>query len=195
MTTPHNDHPSLVKASNFPIPEGEHARLAALRALEVLDTPAEQSFENIVHLATMLFNVPVALISLVDAERQWFKARRGIKLQEMPRSVAFCAHAIMKTGVCLIPDAREDARFADNPLVAHEDGFRFYAGAPLTTHEGYRIGSLCILDRSPRKNFGPEQQVCLEKLAALVMDQLQLRMARKWHEEQAREIADRKSVV
>lgn len=189
MTTPHNDHPSLVKASNFPIPEGEHARLAALRALEVLDTPAEQSFENIVHLATMLFNVPVALISLVDAERQWFKARRGIKLQEMPRSVAFCAHAIMKTGVCLIPDAREDARFADNPLVAHEDGFRFYAGAPLTTHEGYRIGSLCILDRSPRKNFGPEQQVCLEKLAALVMDQLQLRMARKWHEEQAREIA------
>ena len=109
----------------YPVPRSEAARLAALRALEVLDSPAEKSFDDIVHLAVKMFDVPVALISLVDADRQWFKARLGIEEEEMERSVAFCAHTIMDGTVCLIPDAREDIRFADNPLVAK--GFRFYA--------------------------------------------------------------------
>ena len=177
----------------YPVPRGEAARLAALRALEVLDSPAEKSFDDIVHLAVKMFDVPVALISLMDADRQWFKARLGIEEEEMERSVAFCAHDIMDGAVCLIPDAREDIRFADNPLVAK--GFRFYAGAPLTTSEGHRIGSLCIMDRIPRNDIGDEQKVCLEKLAALVMDQLQLRVTRKWHEEQAREISASHALV
>ncbi len=180
---------------SYPVPKGEAARLTALRALEVLDSPAEKSFDDIVHLAVKMFDVPVALISLVDADRQWFKARLGIDEEEMERSVAFCAHTIMNGTVCLIPDAREDIRFAHNPLVARDKGFRFYAGAPLTTSEGHRIGSLCIMDRIPRNDIGVEQQFCLEKLAALVIDQLQLRVARKWHEEHAREISASHALV
>ena len=179
----------------YPVPKGEAARLAALRALEVLDSPAEKSFDDIVHLALKMFDVPVALISLVDADRQWFKARHGIEEKEMQRSVAFCAYTIMDGTVCLIQDAREDIRFADNPLVARDKGFRFYAGAPLTTSDGHRIGSICIMDRIPRIDIGVEQQFCLEKLAALVMDQLQLRLTRKWHEEQAREISASHALV
>lgn len=180
--------PSPVSAPKYPVPGNEVARLAALRALDVLDSPVEQRFEDIVHLAVKMFDVPVAFISFVDSDRQWFKARLGIEDEEMPRGIAFCAHTIMEDGVCLVPDAQADVRFADNPLVARELGFRFYAGAPLTTREGHRIGSLCVMDRTPR-DFNDEQQVCLEKLSALVMDQLQLRMARKWHEERAQEIS------
>ncbi len=187
--------PSHVDAQQYPVPDNEAARLAALRALEVLDSPAERSFEDIVHLAVRMFDVPVGLISLVDAERQWFKARRGIEEEEMPRSIAFCAHAIMKDGVCLIPDTQVDTRFAQNPLVTQEQGFRFYAGAPLTTLEGHRIGSICVMDRTPRDDFGPKQQICLEKLGALVMDQIQLRLTRKRHEEQTREISAAHALV
>ena len=178
-----------VTIRGYPVPKSEAARLAALKALEVLDSPAEQSFDDIVHLAVKMFDVPVALISFVDADRQWFKARLGIEEKEMERSIAFCAHTIMGGAVCLIPDAREDIRFKDNPLVAKDQGFRFYAGAPLTTSEGHRIGSLCIMDRIPRNDIDEEQKLCLKKLAALVMDQLHLRVTRKLHEDQALEIA------
>jgi GAF domain-containing protein len=134
-------------------PTDEAARLAALRSLELLDTPAEEALDDLVKIASELCGAPLALISLVDADRQWFKARVGLSMDETPRQMSFCAHAIRTAendDLFVIGNALEDPRFRDNPLVIGESHVRFYAGAPLRLADGSTVGTLCVLDRVPR---------------------------------------------
>ncbi|VVD99431.1 putative diguanylate cyclase AdrA [Pandoraea terrigena] len=152
----------------------ETERLAALRRYEILDTPPEPAFERIVHLASHVIDVPISLVSLIDETRQWFKARQGIDTAQTPRSMAFCAHAILEDDVLVVSDARADPRFADNPLVTGAPNIRFYAGAPLRTPEGHRLGTLCVMDRRPR-TLDAEKRTLLADLSALVVDALELR--------------------
>ncbi|MBU8540943.1 PAS domain S-box protein [Falsiroseomonas tokyonensis] len=153
----------------------EAERLAALRRYDVLDTSPEAAFDRIVRLARQFFEVPIALISFVDADRQWFKARIGMELSETPRAIAFCNTAIQGGDICQVPDATRDPRFAENPLVLGEPRLRFYAGAPLLTPEGHALGTLCILDAKPRPPLDAAQAQSLRDLAAAVMAQLELR--------------------
>ncbi len=134
-----------------PEPADEAARLAALRDLGVLDTPPEPRFDRITGLASRLFDVPMCLVSLVDEQRQWFKSRVGVDVAETPREVAFCGHTILGDGPMVVPDAQQDSRFADNPLVSHEPSIRFYAGQPLRDGSGHAVGTLCILDTDTRQ--------------------------------------------
>jgi anti-sigma regulatory factor (Ser/Thr protein kinase) len=152
----------------------ETARLAALRRYRILDTEPEKAFDDLALLASEICGTPVALISLVDADRQWFKARVGIATRETSRSIAFCAHAIEQRELFVVPDAREDDRFRDNPLVVHPPNVRFYAGAPLVTPDGHALGTLCVVDRVPRR-LSPSQQAALEALKRQVEAQLELR--------------------
>ncbi len=152
----------------------EQARLRALRAYEVLDTPPEATFDELTALAARLLGAPVALLTLVDADRQWFKSRVGLALEETPRDIAFCDMAIRGTGLLVVPDAMQDARFADNPLVTGPTGIRFYAGAPLVTPEGHAIGTLCVIDRRPRQVDAADLEA-LAVLARQAMAQLSLR--------------------
>jgi len=140
----------------------------------VLDTPTEERFDRVAELAAYLFDVPIALISLVDADRQWFKACIGIDQRETDRSVSFCTHAIQVDEPMVVEDATEDARFADNPLVTGDPGIRFYAGAPLITPDGYALGALCVIDTEPRQPDA-EQLAHLEHLAQVVIDEFELR--------------------
>jgi GAF domain-containing protein len=133
-----------------PLPDNEAERLAALHALLILDTPPEQRFDKIAEFAASEFDVPIALISLIDRERQWFKARVGLPVCETGRDISFCGHAILAPGIMVVSDALLDPRFADNPLVTGEPGIRFYAGAPLTMPSGAALGTLCLIDRRPR---------------------------------------------
>ena len=155
----------------------EQNRLAALQRYDVLDTPPEEAFDRIVDLATIIFDVPIALVSLVDRERQWFKACYGLDVRETSREVSFCAHAILSDKVMVVPDAAQDPRFRDNALVTGGPGIRFYAGAPLRTADGHNLGSLCIIDTKPRAAFTAAQQSILAGLAAQVVDELELRLA------------------
>ena len=148
-------------------PANESERLASLRSLDLLDTPAEQRFDAVTRTAKRLFDVPIALITLVDAERQWFKSRVGLEVGETPRSVSFCGHAILDEKPLIVPDARRDERFADNPLVLDEPHIRFYAGQPLRAPGGARIGTLCLIDRQPR-TFGADERAALADLASIV---------------------------
>jgi GAF domain-containing protein len=134
-----------------PTPEDEPRRLAALHALRVLDTAPEQRFERITRTAARLLRVPIALVSLIDAERQWFKSRYGLFTSESPRRVSFCGHAILNDEIMLVEDALEDERFRDNPSVTGPPHVRFYAGRPLHAPEGERVGTLCLIDREPRR--------------------------------------------
>jgi phosphoribosyl 1,2-cyclic phosphodiesterase/CheY-like chemotaxis protein len=138
------------------IPDDEDRRLASLRALKLLDTEPEDRFDRITRLAAALFNAPVALISLIDEDRQWFKSCYGLNMKETSRDAAFCAHVVYDRGPIVIPDARLDARFADNPLVVNEPRIRFYAGCPLILEDKACIGTLCVLDTRPRSPEGPE---------------------------------------
>lgn len=131
-------------------PDNESARLAALYELLILDTPPEERFDKIAAFAAAEFDVPIATITLVDTERQWFKARVGTEVQQTGRDVSFCSHAILAPQIMVIPDALSDPRFADNPLVTGAPFIRFYAGAPLTLPSGLRLGTLCLIDRRPR---------------------------------------------
>lgn len=133
-----------------PLPSNELERLDALHALLILDTPPEQRFDRIVSFAAAEFDVPIALLSLVDADRQWFKARHGLDTCQTPRGEAFCAHALEMTQPLVVGDASTDPRFADNPLVTGPPGIRFYAGAPLAVTGGAVLGTLCIIDLKPR---------------------------------------------
>jgi PAS domain S-box-containing protein len=152
----------------------ENERLAALARYAILDTTAEEAFDELVRLASAICRTPIALISLVDATRQWFKARVGLDASETPRSGSFCTHAIGAERLFVIPDARSDARFAQNPLVTGDPFIRFYAGAPLTTPDGFRLGTLCVIDRQPRALDATQEQA-LVALARQVVVQLELR--------------------
>lgn len=155
------------------IPSEEPARIAALRRYQVLDTAAEPAFDDITRIAAYVTKTPIALISLVDADRQWFKSKLGLGVPETPRDLAFCAHAILNPGETLVvPDATRDHRFADNPLVTGEPDIRFYAGVPLMTPDRQALGTLCVIDRVPRE-LTDEQQSALEALSRLVVAQLE----------------------
>ncbi|MFN4162964.1 MAG: ATP-binding protein [Ferrovibrio sp.] len=159
-----------------PLPSDEAARLTALRRLAILDTPYDARFDRLVQLATRVFGTAGAMISLVDSDRLWFKAHSGIDLREIPREHGLCAWAILKDEVCVIEDASQDRRFADNPFVAGVGGLRFYAGAPLVGQDGQAVGTLAIFDGVARR-FDDKAQSQLRELAALVVDALELHRA------------------
>jgi GAF domain-containing protein len=152
----------------------EGARTAALQKYAILDTEPEQAFDDLVLLASFICKTPIALISLVDENRQWFKSRVGLSVSETPREIAFCAVAIQQPDVFIVPDTLNDERFRNNPLVTSEPHIRFYAGAPLINEEGYALGTICVIDRTPRQ-FGPSQQAALKALSRLVLAQLEFR--------------------
>ena len=151
-------------------PPNEAARLAALKALKILDTPPEQRFDNITNFAKELFQVPIVLVSLVDHERQWFKSRVGLDANQSPRSVSFCGHAILSEDLFIIEDAAADERFYDNPLVTGAPFVRFYAGVPLGVR-GFRVGTLCLISHEPR-HFGQRDRGLLKGLAQWVESEL-----------------------
>jgi signal transduction histidine kinase len=161
-----------------PLDFDEEKRLKALKRYQILDTEAEQEYEELVKLASELCEVPISLITLIDSNRQWFKARLGLDLPETPRTVAFCAHAILDNALMTVEDAVHDERFSDNPLVTDEPDIRFYAGMPLITPDGYKLGTLCVIDRKPRK-LSPLQKRGLEVLANQVVKLLELRLKNK----------------
>ena len=132
------------------LPANEEERLALLYELVLLDTPPERRLDKIVEFASVEFNIPICLVSLVDRHRQWFKARVGTEVCETGRDISFCSHAILRDGIMVVEDALQDPRFADNPLVTGAPHIRFYAGAPLTLPSGLRLGTLCLIDRRPR---------------------------------------------
>ena len=161
-----------------PLAVDEAERLAALRRLEILDTPPEEAFDRLVRLTAAMVGTPMAVISLVDESRQWFKARLGLEATETPREIAFCAHAILGDQPLVVEDATRDPRFADNPLVTGEPFIHFYAGAPIRTRDGHPVGVLCAIDRTSRR-LPTEQRLALVQLAALAADQLELRCLAK----------------
>lgn len=154
------------------VPLDEASRLATLRGLNILDTPAEDRFDRFTRLAQHILGVPIALISLVDSNRQWFKSHLGLDASETPRNISFCGHTILGDQVFIIPDALLDSRFADNPLVIGAPHIRFYAGAPLTLGNGQRIGTLCAIDRQPRQ-LSSSQIAALQDLAQCVSEELE----------------------
>ncbi|WP_157271340.1 GAF domain-containing protein [Azohydromonas aeria] len=154
-----------------PIPAHDPERVAALRALLILDTPAEERFDRVVKFAADEFDCPIALVSLVDENRQWFKARVGLDACETGRDISFCGHAIMDTEILVIEDAAADVRFANNPLVTGAPFIRFYAGAPLTVPSGQRVGTLCLIDTQPRR-LDERDLAILASLRDLVAEEL-----------------------
>ncbi len=174
-----------------PLPENEEERLVALRRYNVLDTDAEQAFDDIAALVAHICQTPIALVSIVDAGRQWFKARIGVDVSETPRDMAFCAHAILQPNdVLVVPNAPDDVRFADNQLVLDAPQIRFYAGAPLVTADGFALGTLCAIDSKSRE-ITLDQKTALGALARQVVSQLELRRA--LHERTVAENAARES--
>ncbi|MGB0697063.1 MAG: GAF domain-containing protein [Rhodospirillaceae bacterium] len=155
-------------------PENEKDRLQKLRDLGVLDTEAEKCFDRITRIVAKTIGVPISLVSLVDEDRQWFKSKYGIDASETPRDVAFCAHAILEEEVFVVNDPEGDERFHDNPLVTEGPEIRFYAGAPLITSDGYKLGTLCAID-DVRHYISDEHKLLLQDLASLVIDEIELR--------------------
>ena len=154
-----------------PRPANEPDRLQALRQLLILDTPPEERFDRLTAFAAQEFDVPTALLSLIDDDRQWFKSRVGLEATETPRDISFCGHAIMKNDLFVVEDASSDPRFADNPLVTGEPHIRFYAGAPLSAPSGHHIGTLCVIDTVPR-TLGPVELSILDALRRLANETL-----------------------
>jgi GAF domain-containing protein len=152
----------------------EAARLEALREYNILDTPSEQAYDDFTSLASFICQVPIALISLIDAERQWFKSKIGLEANQTARNISFCGYTIPSDQTLVVKDTLCDERFCDNPLVTSAPGIRFYAGAPLITPAGYILGSLCVIDRKPR-DLSDSQKLSLEALARQVVTQLELR--------------------
>ena len=154
----------------------ESNRLNALHRYEILDTPADGNFDRITSLAAKVFNVPIAIVSLVDEDRIWFKSHHGLDIDEIDKSPGLCASAILSDEIYLIEDARQDPRSLANPLVTGEFGLQFYAAAPLKTHDGYNLGTLCIIDQRQRY-INSEQQILLRQMAEIVMSEMELRLA------------------
>lgn len=154
-----------------PVPENEEERLRSLQALGMLDTSPEERFDRVTRLATRLFDVPIALVSLVDTDRQWFKSRVGLEATETPREMSFCAHAVHDDAAVIVRDARLDSRFATNPLVLEAPSIRFYAGQPLKAPDGNNLGTLCVIGDEPR-DFSEEDELLLRDLADMVEGEL-----------------------
>lgn len=168
-------HEWVPTSQSPPLPEDEAARLDALRQYEILDTEAEEVFDDFTRLVAYICGTPIALVSLTDESRQWFKSKVGWDVDEISRDLAFCAHAILQPNeVLIVPDTLDDPRFAANPLVTSDPRIRFYAGAPLNTSEQYALGTLCVLDRKPRQ-LSPEQVEALQTISRQVVAQLELR--------------------
>jgi len=157
-----------------PVSVNEAARVAALDRYAILDTEPEQSFDDLVILAAHICKTPIALLTLVDDHRQWFKSAVGVQVRETPREVSFCAHAIQQPDLFIVPDTLQDPRFKDNPLVTGEPHIRFYAGAPLVNEDGFALGTLCVGDRQPRE-LDEDQKVALTSLSHLALRQIELR--------------------
>lgn len=153
------------------IPSDETRRLQTLRDLRLLDTPPEERFDRVTRLAKQVFSTQIALVSLVDADRQWFKSRQGLDAVETPRDISFCGHAILGDRIMVVNDATADERFCDNPLVCGDPNIRFYAGYPLAAPDGSRIGTLCIIDDKP-KELSDEQLLLLRELGRMVEEEL-----------------------
>ncbi|MDH4261438.1 MAG: sensor domain-containing diguanylate cyclase [Spirochaetia bacterium] len=153
------------------IPKDEKTRLHTLVSLNILDTPQEERFDRITRMAKHLFKVPIALVSLIDENRQWFKSCIGLSVLETPRDISFCGHAILGNSVFMIPDATKDERFSDNPLVLNDPFIRFYAGCPLSAPNGSKLGTLCLIDREAR-HLSEEDIVALQDLASMVEQEL-----------------------
>ena len=157
----------------------ESSRVEALKRYEILDTPAEGNFDRITLLASKVFNMPIAIVSLVDEDRIWFKASQGLgNIREIDKSPGLCASAILSDEVYLVDDARNDPRCLTNPLVTGAFGLQFYAAAPLKTHDGHKLGTLCIIDKKKRY-INTEQQALLTQMADIVMHEMELRLAAK----------------
>jgi diguanylate cyclase (GGDEF)-like protein len=154
----------------------QQLRLAAIRHLDILDTPPDGAFDRLTQLAGRVFKVPIAIVTVVDADRIWFKSKLGLDVDEVPLSPGLCASCIMQDDVMVLHDAKRDVLALTNPLVAGEFGLRFYAGAPLKTSDGVNIGTFCLIDRTPR-DFGEEERASLSDFAAIVMDAMEHRLA------------------
>lgn len=154
-----------------PLPANERTRVSTLHSLAILDTSPEERFDRLTRIAQRVFNVPIALVSLVDSNRQWFKSCIGVDVNETPRDISFCGHAILGEDVLLIPDAKKDERFADNPLVTGSPGIRFYAGYPLKMADGIQIGTLCVIDTVPR-HLTPGDIQLLRDLGTITVQEL-----------------------
>lgn len=173
---------------NALLPSNEKQRLEKLRSYEILDSIEEAAYDDITLIAAQICEAPIALISLLDVDRQWFKSRVGISVHQMPRNIAFCAHAILSPEeVLIVPDAQKDDRFANNPIVVAAPEIRFYAGAPLVTPDGFALGSLCVVDYQPRQ-LSDSQVSALKALSRQIVSQLELRRNLK---ELAQETIDR----
>lgn len=158
-----------------PTPGTEAARVAALDRYAILDSEPEQSFDDLVILAAHICQVPMAMLSLVDDHRQWFKSKVGVQVRETSKEVSICAHAIQQNDLFIVPDTLQDPRFRDSPLVTSEPHIRFYAGAPLINDDGYALGTLCVLDREPRE-LDAAQKEAINALGRLALRQMELRM-------------------
>jgi GAF domain-containing protein len=157
-----------------PRPTPDAARVASLEKYAILDTEPEQAFDDLTLLASYICKAPIAAISLIDGNRQWFKSKVGLSVTETPREIAFCSTAIQQSDVLIVPDTLQDERFRNNPLVVSDPRIRFYAGAPLINEEGYALGTLCVIDRTPRE-LTPEQKEALQALSRLVLAQMEFR--------------------
>lgn len=155
------------------IPENEDSRLDTLLALKILDTPPEERFDRLTRMAKQLFDVPIAVVSLVDKDRQWFKSCVGLDVSETPRDISFCGHAILDDELFIVSDALQDERFADNPLVLDEPKIRFYAGCPLKSLNGYNLGTFCIIDDKP-KNLNKDEIASFKDLAFMAERELSI---------------------
>ena len=154
-----------------PTPVDELLRLETLRNLKILDTDPEERFDRITRLAKRIFGTPIALVSLVDNDRQWFKSRQGLDAIETSREISFCGHAILGDDTMVVQDAKSDTRFNDNPLVTDDPNIRFYAGCPLSAPDGRKVGTLCVIDREPREMDQSDIKL-LEELAQMVDEEL-----------------------
>lgn len=163
-----------MKPKLAPIPKNDPQRIKVLWQYEILDTVPEEVFDDLTELAARICEAPIALITLVDENRQWFKSKVGVSINETSRDISFCGHAIEQSDLFIVPDATLDKRFAENPLVKSDPKIRFYAGAPLITPDGHALGTLCVIDKVPRE-LRPDQKQALRVLARHVMTQLELR--------------------